>query len=247
MISCIIPAYNEEQAIQCVIKNIRKISKVDEIIVVDDGSNDETFRKAKKMNVIILKHQKNKGKGAAIKTGFEQSRGDIILLIDADIIKIRLDSLKKLINSVDSGRADVSIGYYDSSYFQTFTEVVYKPLMKLLFPEVIEKISRGSLSGQRVFKKRVLEKLNLKDGFDLETGMNIELTFLQPKPKIEFVNLGKIKLKPKGYQKEMEIIPKSIIEYAKKYERFDRIEQSSFDKVIDSFYKTIKEVVNSEG
>lgn len=80
--SLIIPAYNEVKGLPLVIEECQ--DKVDEIIVVDDGSTDNTYETAKKYNICVIRHEKNKGKVAAIRTGISHATGDIIILIDAD-------------------------------------------------------------------------------------------------------------------------------------------------------------------
>ncbi|MCS6956314.1 MAG: glycosyltransferase, partial [Patescibacteria group bacterium] len=69
----IIPAYNEAKVIASVIASIKKEGWKN-IIVVDDGSEDETYNEAKKEKVIVLKHILNRGKGAAVKTGVEYAK-----------------------------------------------------------------------------------------------------------------------------------------------------------------------------
>ncbi len=227
-ISCIIPAFNESLTIGNVIRKVKTVMSIDEIIVVDDGSTDDTFSRATKQGVITLRHGNNKGKGAAIKTGIAHASGDIIVFIDADIMRLNVKKVSQMISLLKSGKADVVIGTYTFNCFQTFTETVYKPLMGLLFPEVISKIDRGHLSGERALRRSILRKLHLRDGFDLETMMNIELTFMRPAPKISFVDMGDIRLRPKGYQKRMEVIPRAIIEESKRYGRVHRLKDSSF-------------------
>jgi len=87
-VSCIIPACNEESTIINVIKNVKKVKVIDEIIVVDDGSTDKTYDYAKSEGARIIRHAKNKGKGAAIKTGISHSKSDILLFLDADLRSI---------------------------------------------------------------------------------------------------------------------------------------------------------------
>lgn len=80
----IIPAYNEENNIKRVIEGALKHS---DVLVVDDGSNDNTFNLAKRAGVNVIKHEKNKGKGAAIKTGLKaalEDGYDILILLDGD-------------------------------------------------------------------------------------------------------------------------------------------------------------------
>ena len=84
-ISIILPAYNEEHAIGTVIKEIREVMRNDyEIIVVDDGSTDNTRAVAQKAGARVIRHPYTFGNGAAVKTGMRNATGDIFLLMDAD-------------------------------------------------------------------------------------------------------------------------------------------------------------------
>jgi glycosyltransferase involved in cell wall biosynthesis len=83
-VSLIIPAYNEEGIIEEVIKKVKQIPKISEIIVVDDGSTDNTAKIVSSLGVKLLRHPYNKGNGAAIKTGLRAATGDIVLFMDAD-------------------------------------------------------------------------------------------------------------------------------------------------------------------
>ena len=81
----IIPAYNEQELVGKVINGAKEYS--DNIIVVDDGSKDNTYENAKSLGVIVLKHSVNLGKGAALKTGCEyafQNGADKVIVMDAD-------------------------------------------------------------------------------------------------------------------------------------------------------------------
>ncbi len=83
--SIIVPAFNEEQGIAEVIHRCKKVMrKGDEIIVVDDGSVDCTSEKAKSAGAKVVRHEKNKGKAFALKTGFKAAANEIVATIDAD-------------------------------------------------------------------------------------------------------------------------------------------------------------------
>ncbi len=88
-LSIIIPTYNEEKTIRKVIEVVRNValSNIEkEIIVIDDGSSDGTQELLKHTpGIIQITHDKNQGKGRAIKSGFERASGDIILIQDADL------------------------------------------------------------------------------------------------------------------------------------------------------------------
>lgn len=82
--SVLIPAFEEESAIAAIIAEIRELGAWKEIIVVDDGSSDETADAAAKAGAKVIRHPYNKGNGAAVKTAVRAATGDFILLMDAD-------------------------------------------------------------------------------------------------------------------------------------------------------------------
>ena len=94
-LSIIIPLYNEPETVLSVLDHLQKISlpsfvESREIIVVDDCSNDSSFKNIEQYrgqhpDIILLHHEKNMGKGRAVKTGIEKSKGDVILIQDADL------------------------------------------------------------------------------------------------------------------------------------------------------------------
>jgi glycosyltransferase involved in cell wall biosynthesis len=83
-LSVVIPAYNEGDSVDRVIGKIRDLRPGAEIIVVDDGSKDNTTDAALDAGARVIRHPYNKGNGAAVKTGIRAARGDVVLLLDAD-------------------------------------------------------------------------------------------------------------------------------------------------------------------
>ncbi|GAB1422040.1 glycosyltransferase family 2 protein [Anaerolineales bacterium] len=89
-LSVVIPCYNEAPSIEAVLEMVRDVKLADEILIVDDGSTDGTIEilqaieKQAFPEVRVIYHEKNKGKGAAVITGFRQAKGDIFLIQDAD-------------------------------------------------------------------------------------------------------------------------------------------------------------------
>jgi len=84
VISIIIPAFNEEQSIDAVLRGLEEWKNRAEIIVVDDASTDHTAEIAARAGVRVIRHRHNKGQGAALKTGIRAAAGDIVVMMDAD-------------------------------------------------------------------------------------------------------------------------------------------------------------------
>jgi len=91
LLSILIPAYNEEKTIASLLKKVQSVdlsgmNVEKEIVLVDDGSTDDTVKIAKAFpDIKVIVHDRNRGKGAAIRTGIQKSKGDIIIIQDADL------------------------------------------------------------------------------------------------------------------------------------------------------------------
>jgi len=107
----VIAAYNEGKSITRVISGLKKAG-YDNIVVVDDGSKDDTYNMALDAGATVLRHVVNRGQGAALKTGIEyslRSGADIIVTFDADG-QHRVEDLKAMIAPVKSGKYDITVG-----------------------------------------------------------------------------------------------------------------------------------------
>lgn len=107
-VSCIIPAYNEERTIANPLKVALTYPGFKEVIVIDDGSADDTVKVVEKLqkkhpSLVLVKHKKNQGKAAAVLTGVMKSKSDIIVMLDADLLDLTFAHLDSLINPVASG------------------------------------------------------------------------------------------------------------------------------------------------
>lgn len=106
----IIPAYNEEKKIKNTIKSVKRL--VDNVIVIDDGSSDDTSEKIKDMGCTVIKHNFNLGQGAALLTGFEyalKKNADIVVTYDADG-QFKASEIPLLTQPIISGEVDVVLG-----------------------------------------------------------------------------------------------------------------------------------------
>ncbi|HLV81135.1 MAG TPA: glycosyltransferase [Chthonomonadaceae bacterium] len=109
MISALIPAYNEAATIAATIVAARALAG--EIIVVDDGSEDDTAARAEAAGAEAVFRQPHQGKGAALQAAFGLSRGEVLLLLDADLGESAAEA-SKLLAPVLSGAADMTIATF---------------------------------------------------------------------------------------------------------------------------------------
>ncbi len=112
-LSVIMPVFNEEATIEEILQQVRAVNLADEIIVVDDGSTDRTRELLKAQEnqprTIVIYHDRNQGKGAAVRTGFDRATGDILLIQDADLEYDPRD-YPMLIRPIVEGRVKVVYG-----------------------------------------------------------------------------------------------------------------------------------------
>ena len=114
-LSIIIPVFNEKNTIKEILKRIDAvdfpIEVVKEIIIVDDGSTDgsQEVLQELKDNLIFIKHERNQGKGVAVRVGLQKASGDIILIQDADL-EYNPQEYPKLLEPILAGNADVVYG-----------------------------------------------------------------------------------------------------------------------------------------
>lgn len=107
------PAYNERNTIEEILSQIKAVGLASEIIIVDDGSTDGTRDILSELDgrdgIKVLLHEKNMGKGAAVRTALEAVTGDVVLIQDADLEYDPRD-YPKLLQPIEEGRADVVYG-----------------------------------------------------------------------------------------------------------------------------------------
>src|SRR5210317_1873269 len=113
-LSIIIPCYNEVATISEIVKQVLAIDHQDlEIIVIDDASNDGTREILeeilKPLVAKIIYHKKNMGKGAALRSGFKETNGDVVVVQDADL-EYNPQNIPKMLELIESGKADVVFG-----------------------------------------------------------------------------------------------------------------------------------------
>lgn len=197
-VSVVIPAFNESKTIRKVVLAAKKAKNVDEVVVVDDGSTDKTSERIKDLDVKIIRHKVNRGKGEAIKTGVRHSAGDIVLFLDADLKNITSKEIEKLINPILLNKADFVKASFKRSRGRV-TNLTVKPILKFLFPEMR---FTQPISGQFASKRKFLKKIAIEK--DWSTDIGILLDAILWKLKIKEVYIGELKHKKR---REKELVP----------------------------------------
>jgi glycosyltransferase involved in cell wall biosynthesis len=113
LVSFIVPAFNEAASLEDVLQRVYALELRAEVIAVDDGSTDSTprilERYAQSAGLIVVRHERNRGKGAAVRTGLARSTGDVVLIQDADM-EYDPNEVPELIRPIVEGYADVVYG-----------------------------------------------------------------------------------------------------------------------------------------
>ena len=171
-----IPAFNEEKNIASIITKLSTIA--DTILVCDDGSTDLTATIAKKIGAIVIKHEKNLGYGAAIRSLFLKAKdldGDILVTFDADG-QHRIDDIKNVIKPIVNQEADLVIGsrFLDESEKEVpqYRKVGIKVITKITNASIKKQLT-DSQSGFRAYSRKIISELNPS-----ETGMGVSTEIL---------------------------------------------------------------------
>ncbi len=173
-VSAIIPAYNEEANIVQTIKALKKLDLINEIIVVDDNSKDNTLSLALRENVRVIGKKTNKGKGHSMRIGYSYCKGDVVLFVDADLKDTACECNKLLIPILDN-QGDVTIAKFPHNGNRDGFGLV-KRVAQFFVKRHTGKHIESVLSGQRAFKRQVLEDIGIKyNRFGIEVGMTIDI------------------------------------------------------------------------
>lgn len=155
-LAAIIPAFNEEATIGSVLEVLRQSDRVNEIVVVDDGSTDKTAEKAQLLKIGVISQQ-NKGKGVAMRTGARETEADVLLFVDADLVGLTADHVASIVDPVLSGKVAMAVGLRDRG-------VCLNWLMRHIFPVI---------GGERALSRKLFLEISADcDDFGVETVLN---------------------------------------------------------------------------
>ncbi len=184
-LSVVIPCYNEIRTIEQVVRRVLDVDlEVErEIIVVDDCSKDGTRELLNSLGndgpVKVVLHEKNKGKGAALRTGFQHASGDVVIIQDADL-EYDPDDYPKLLKPILENKADVVYGSRfaggESHRVIYFWHYLGNKFLTL-FSNVFTNLNLTDMeTGYKVFKKSILDQITLQEerfGFEPEITAKI--------------------------------------------------------------------------
>jgi glycosyltransferase involved in cell wall biosynthesis len=174
-LTVIIPVYNEKNTVREIVRRVQATGLAWEILMVDDGSQDGTRDVLAELDgkdgVRVILHEKNQGKGAAVRTGLQNARGDVFLIQDADL-EYDPREYPALLKPIEEGVADV---VYGSRFLGAphrailFWNMVANKLLTLMTNILYNNILTDMETGYKVFKREIVQDMKLRaNRFDFE-------------------------------------------------------------------------------
>ena len=167
--SVIIPCYNEAENITEAIKRIPKMGRETEIIVVDDGSKDETANTVRKLkndypNLKLIEYSPNKGKGFAVKQGFDLATQEILIILDADM-SVAPEELPRFFNLLNQARCNFVNGtrmiYPLQKQAMRFLHLFGNKVFSLIMSFFIEQSLTDTLCGTKALYKKDYQRMRM--------------------------------------------------------------------------------------
>ena len=206
-LSIIIPVYNEKNTIRELVKRVQAMNMAYEILIVDDGSKDGTRDILAELDgkgkVRVILHEKNQGKGAAVRTGIQSAKGDVMLIQDADL-EYDPREYPNLLKPIEEDKADV---VYGSRFLGEphrailFWNMVANKLLTLMTNILYNNILSDMETGYKVFRREVVADMKLRaNRFDFEPEFTAKIL----KKNVRVYEVG-ISFNPREYSEGKKI------------------------------------------
>jgi SAM-dependent methyltransferase len=172
-LSIVIPVYNEANTIPEVIRRVRAVPLEKEILVVDDGSTDGTGERLRALahpDVRVISNPLNRGKGAALRAGFEHVRGDVVVIQDGDL-EYSPEEIPRLVELIAEGKADVVYGsrFQGTHRVFMFTHYLGNKLVNLFANLLYNTFLSDLMTGHKAFRADLLREFRHRsDRFGFE-------------------------------------------------------------------------------
>lgn len=168
-IGAVVPAFNEQRRIEATVKALAGFC--DAVIVVDDGSSDQTGVQARAAGALVVTLAENRGKGAALAAGVAASDADVLVLADADL-QDSASLLQVIVDPVLSGRADLAIAAPPPG--RRSGAGLVEGFARFGIKRLTGKALSRPLSGQRALRREVALRLGFAPGFGAEVASTID-------------------------------------------------------------------------
>jgi len=184
-ISVVIPVFNERETIVEILSRVRRVldSRDSEIVVVDDGSTDGTREELRRVEGIrLIEHERNQGKGAALRTAFDAAAGDVVIVQDADLEYDPRD-YPRLLEPIEDGRADVVFGsrFLGGPHRVLFFWHYLANKTLTWLSNVFTNLNLSDMeTGYKVFRRPILAKIRIRsDRFNFEPEITAKVAKLR--------------------------------------------------------------------
>lgn len=242
MVSVIIPTLNEQETIQPIIGYAFAHPRVNEVLVIDDKSVDDTIALSKAAGARVFSSTRL-GKGASMREGILLAQNEIIVFIDGDIDPYPPKMLDLLVDPLLNNECDFVKSCFSRNAGRV-TELVAKPLLSIFFPELIE--FNQPLSGMIAGKKSVLETLQIPNDYGVDISILIDL--FSKGNRIQQVDIGHIENKSRPLNqigKMSKEVSATILRKAIEHNRSINLDElSDFDTISQQLRYAVKDSIS---
>ncbi len=170
-VSAVVPAYNEEGKVGATVRSLYQAGGITEVVVVDDGSTDRTAEEAEQVGARVVRLTRNLGKGRAVWEGVKRVTGEVILLVDADLVEVSA-LVSKLLEPVMEGKAEMTVASFPAGTGGGLGLAV--TLARWGIWALTGWSPKAPLSGQRAVVRWLVEEGGPVHGFGLEVGLTVK-------------------------------------------------------------------------